>query len=199
MEDDLLPAPIAWGAQPLNVVFFAETSLDDIDEATIDILDSCDLVVGLGHVSLQRLVEHMPANKPALCVLGPNDPAQPPAPFRRLHANGVNFHDWRIAGFGGAPRRSRAEGFYVSEPEALGLLSDLPACDVLLSYAPPPGLETMRFAPQATFPPLGAYITDKPPIYHFYAHPRENVAESLDEALVVGVHGMLYPPALVFH
>lgn len=192
-------APDEFGAPPLNVVFFAYKDMSELTLEEIDICQNADLIVSLGGHDLELLAKELPDNKPAVAILGPEDNDDVPQIFRMLHAEGIKLSDWRVAGFSGAVRMSSGkDGFYVSDKEAKTLLDSFPACDLLLSHHPPFGLESSRDAPHLSFKALTKYIQEKPPIYAFYAHPTKNVTEIVGDVLVVGVHGMLYPPPLIF-
>lgn len=184
---------------PLNIVCFAHNNLQTISQQTQAECLSADLIIALGDVNLDALAEILPDNKPALAVLGPNDPREVPLPFRALHASGFAFRGWRIAGFSGAPKvRQETPGIYVSEAEAQTLFASLPPCDLLVTHAPPAGLYESGLGPDQGFEALRRYMEEKPPIYHFYAHPQGEAAEEVGESLSVGVYHYLKPPPLHF-
>src|SRR4051812_10659627 len=88
-----------FGAPPLEVVVFASAESDLEDPELASSIATCDLVLAVGNVDLDRIALAIGPGKPALCVLGDRDPQrQPPAPFRALHGNGVEFNGWRIGG-----------------------------------------------------------------------------------------------------
>lgn len=186
------------GPPDLKIAIFAETGFGEIDEGVSDMIEDADLVVSLGHVDLPSLARIIPSGKPSLCVYGPDDRStQPPPPFRWLHGNGVTFKDWRIAGFSGAPRVSAAPGFYVSEDEARAIISRMPACDILLSYAPPTGLKDSPPGSKP-FTALEDYIVRQMPFYSLFARSDNVSAEDLDATLVVGLNDWIMPPPFVY-
>lgn len=187
--------------RPLTLALFSYLEeLTDTERVAQDCARA-DLVVSLGAVNLEQLVRAMPQGKPALCVLGPRDRPEVPPPFRVLHGNGFTFRGWRIAGLSGALLRGRgAAGNYVSELDASTLLEALPPCDILLTHAPPSGIDA--FERSGIHHTLGLvsiveYLEIKRPLYHFFAHPyAEDVEEYSDDTLSVGVHGQLLTPPL---
>lgn len=185
---------------PLNLALF---SFYDVPVLQPDIADRCaaaDLVVALGGVNLESLAQAIPPEKPALAVLGPRDPREVPRPFRPLHANGFSFRGWKIAGFSGAPRGPRVvPGNFITEEEAEALLGSLPACDIFLSHAPPSTLlRESGIRPEQGFIAIDNYLRQKPPIYHFYAHPESEQGEDLGPSFSVGVCGSMFSPALIY-
>jgi Icc-related predicted phosphoesterase len=183
---------------PLNIAFFAYLRAQEITTRAQDACLDADIVISLGEVDLDALAEVVPAGKPALAVLGPNDSRQVPPTFKVLHGSGFQFKEWRVAGFSGAPRRGRSEGLYYSENESRSLLEALPACDLFLTHAPPAGLAKSGGTGERGFESVSAYVASKPPIYHFYAHPELNTTEDNEETLFAGVNGLLFPPPLEF-
>jgi hypothetical protein len=185
---------------PLNAVFFSYYDLTTIQPEIIDRCSAADIIIALGGVNLDLLAASIPPGKPALAVLGPKDSREVPQPFRPLHANGFSFRGWKIAGFSGAPRGNRVvPGNYIGDDEAEVLLSGLPACDILLTHAPPAtSLRESEIRPDQGFTALDVYLRDKPPIYHFYAHPEGEQYEDLGTTMSIGVSGSLVPPALVY-
>lgn len=184
-----------YGAEPLEIVCFASVEVDLEDIELESAVSSADLVVALGNVDLDRLAALLAPDKPALCVRGPQDPDRlPPAPFRVLHGNGVVFNGWRIAGLsGGSAQAAIPTPGTISDQEAASSLGALPDCDLLLSHAPPAGQATPHGLKALT-----RYLTDKPPIYHFYAAESDHQVFHMGETLIVGVHGALIPPALIY-
>lgn len=190
-------------AQPRPLVMALFSHLDplpDRDEYT-QACAQADLVVSLGGVDLAQLAQLLPQGKPALCVLGPRDPRDVPAPFRVLHGNGFSFRGWRIAGLSGALLPSQgAQGNYVSELDASTLLEALPPCDILLTHAPPSGIDA--FERSGIHHSMGLvsiveYLEIKRPLYHFFAHPYiEDAEEYSDDTLSVGVYEHLLTPPL---
>jgi hypothetical protein len=184
---------------PLNLVVFSNNDLAFVDPEIQAACLGADMVVSLGGVNLHALAEILPQGKPALAVLGPRDSREVPLPFQALHASGFTFRGWRIAGFSGSPRwRRESQGIYISEPEAEALLGQLPPCDLLLTHAPPTQLTEAGLRPELGFPALDRYLLEKPPIYHFYAHPTDEAAEEFGQSLSVGVCGYLKPPTLYY-
>lgn len=186
-----------FGAPPLEVVVFASAESDLEDPELSSSIATCDLVLALGNVDLDRLALAIGPDKPALCVLGGQDPQrQPPAPFRALHGNGVEFNGWRIAGLSGSPTDVAAPadtGARISEGDAGALMGALPACDILITHAPPAGEAT-----PAGLRAVADYLLREPPIFHFYAAQADHQAFTLDPTLIVGVYGVLVPPTLVY-
>lgn len=185
---------------PLRISFFAYYNPPIIPEEVVEDCRRSDLVVSLGGSDLEALAAALSPETPALAVLGPKDQREVPAPFRPLHANGFTFRDWRIAGFSTAPQLRRATpGNYTSEGEADALLGGLAPCDILLTHAPPATrLKESKVRPELGFRALDIYLQEKIPIYHFYAHPEETVAEDIGETLVVGVCGYFKSPEIIF-
>jgi hypothetical protein len=189
----------AYAAAPnLNVVFFSDADITTLGDDAASACNDADLVVSLGNVDLERLGSLLPPNKPALCVLGGRDPErQPPAPFRVLHAGGVNFKDWRVAGLSGGKSSGVGNGFHIDEEEATSLLEKLPACDLFISNLPPAGLGRMSQGSEPGLHAITAYLQEKPPIYHFYGRQgASTVDDIINDIWIVGVNGMLYPEAL---
>ena len=124
--------------------------------------------------------------------MGPGDKPAPP-PFKALHGTGVLFRShWRIAGLSGAPKLGPgAEGLYLTESDSEAILMPLPAADIFLSYSPSSDLEFSNINTHQGFDTLGKYLSARPPIYHFYAHPNESIAEDRGEYLAIGVCGKL--------
>jgi hypothetical protein len=196
----VVPMNAAYAKAPsLDVAFFAETDLLGREEEAQEACQHCDLVISLGNVDLVRLARLMPSDRAALCVLGEDDAeAQPPAPFRPLHGGGVTFRDWRIGGLSGALRQGPGLGFYIDEGEALGFLTGLPSCDLLISYLPPASVDARRGL-QA----LDDFLLAKEPIYHFHAQHEQGDSDCLRgdpdrPTWVVGVNGFLHPQPLQF-
>jgi len=189
----------AYAAAPnLNVVFFADTDLRGLTELAQSACADADLVVSLGNVNLEELSVLIPPKKPALCVLGDKDPErQPPAPFKVLHAGGVNFKDWRVAGLSGGKRLGTGNGFYIDEEEAKALLDKLPACDLFISHLPPAGLGRTWHGSEPGLHAITSYLQEKNPIYHFYARKDDETVDDIISGMwIVGVNGMLYPESL---
>lgn len=197
-----MTSQFAYAAAPsLNIAFFAHTTLTGVEDEVRSVCEDADLVVGLGNVDLNRLAALLPANKPALCVLGGRDAErQPPAPFRVLHGSGVTFKDWRVAGICGGIRQGPGAGFFTDEAEADALLSKMPSCDLFLTHVPPAGLPHGDRGLDA----ITRYVAAHEPIYHFYAHDGNDHVDDIvgieDVGLTwtVGVSGMLYPDTLQF-
>jgi Icc-related predicted phosphoesterase len=185
---------------PLHISFFAYYNPPIIPDEVIEDCRRNDLVVALGGCDLDLLAESLPKETPALAVLGPKDKREVPAPFKPLHANGFTFRDWRIAGFSTAPQlRKATPGNYTSEEEADQLLASLAPCDILLTHAPPATrLKESNVRTELGFRALDIYLQEKVPIYHFYAHPEETIAEDIGDTLVVGVCGYFNSPEIVF-
>lgn len=201
-------------APPLNLVCFASRDVELFDDELDQALSGADLVVALGNVNLERIANILDPRQPALAVLGPEDPQKPPPPpFRALHGNGVTFRHWRICGVSGGPRTAQSgeDAFTLAERDAAALIGGLPACDILLTYAPAAGIAAAGDHVAAgeedgvqvpEFPPgfaaLDAYLEENPPAYHFYAHPHTHVMTSYELTDAIGVCGVLAPPTLLY-
>lgn len=205
IEAQVKPTPnmlqdIVEGPPDLNLAVFAETGSQKFGAEVIDIIEGTDLIISLGHVNLLSLAQFIPERKPALCVYGPQDrPGKPPKPFRWLHGNGVTFKEWRIAGFSGALRVSPTPGFYISPDEAQAIVTRMPASDILLSYAPPTGIENPPPLVQP-FEALEQYVQRQMPLYQLYARSDESTVDEMDgsDTLIAGIHDFLVPPPLVY-
>jgi hypothetical protein len=170
------------------------------DQNLITGCQGSDLVVSLGGVDLEILSQALPPGKPALAVIGPKDPLIPDSiqNIKGLHASGFNFRNWLIAGISGGPRLSSAKGFYLPENEAESLLKNLPACNIFFSHAFPQGLRESQTVPEHSMEALDRYLIEKPPIYYFYANPKQTVVEEYGDVLAIGVNGIFETPALEF-
>jgi len=169
------------------------------DPVLIDGCSRADLVVCLGGVDLRTVAAAVPERKPVLCVYGPKDQRTLPSKtFKVLHGSGFSFKDWKIAGLSGGLRIAPGAGFYLSEEEAGTLLGNLPAADLFFSHAYPKGLQASNVMDVYGMDALNRYLDQRPPIYHFYAHPEETVLEERQGYLSIGVNGTFLTPPLEF-
>lgn len=186
---------------PLQVVCFSTRDVDLSDEELLEAVNAADLVLGLGDVDLDRIAAVIDSKKPALCVLGDHDPRRaPPAPFTPLHGSGVIFKGWRIVGLsGGILGHSEGRGFSLDEDEAASALAQVPACDLLISHAPPVGLELdYALAPAAGLYALNEYVQAVQPLVHLHANEIGHTTTLLGSTLVLGVEGALVVPPFDF-
>lgn len=153
-----------------------------------------DLVVSLGGVDLFQVAQALPAGKPALCVLGPDDERQVPPQFRLLHRSGFSFRGWDLAGLSGAHRLGKGPGLYLTDDDSQALLGNFTQCSIFFTHAHPRGLSSSGTDPRFGMPALDTYLQTRPPIYHFYAHPRETTVEEYGGCLSIGVNGIFRPP-----
>jgi hypothetical protein len=182
---------------PLRIVCFGARDIE-FHPDLLEALAFADLIVALGDVQLERIAELIGEEKAALCVLGDQDPRRPPpAPFTPLHGSGVIFQGWRIVGLsGGVNSNAVGPGFTLSEEEALGVLTAAPPCDILISHAPPAGLER-EIGSEPALAALTEYLREYRPAYHLHANSLGESSAILDDwTLVVGVDGALVVPEL---
>jgi len=194
---------------PLKLLLVANyPDLDPSNHQLHQAMRRCSLVVSLGGVNLNLLSEAIVAagiNRQVggIVVLGPGDGEDIPGNLIRLHGQGRNIGDWRIAGLSGAKlpaRQQRQRGFYVPEGEARNHLEALGESDIFLSHAHPVGLRASGLASQLGLEPLDEYLIRRRPIYYFYAHPEQTVAESFNQenTLAIGVNRYYETPLLEY-
>jgi len=141
---------------------------------------------GLGEVELPKLGVRGNHDAPdALSALGVDD----------LHLAAAELGGLRFAGFGGSPRYSRHGGNEWTEEEAAELLERLPAADVLLTHAPPAGVndepDDRAHCGSAV---LRAWVERNEPAWLLHGHTLPNPAAAvrrLGSTRVVHVRGAL--------
>lgn len=186
---------------PINVSFMANLPYLKVDEPELQgAFEHADVIISLGGVDLGVLSQALPEGKPALAVIGPKDyfNANEFPNIKGLHATGVSFRKWLIAGLSGAPQLSAAKGFYLPEDEADSLLHSLPQANIFLSYAFPEGLRQSQTNPEHAMVAIDKYLYSKPPIYFFYAHPEVTIVEEFGDVLATGINGFFHAPPLEF-
>jgi Icc-related predicted phosphoesterase len=139
---------------------------------------------GLAELELPKLGVRGNHDAPdALQALGVED-----LQLRRAETAGSSF-----SGFGGCPRYSRVGGNEWTEEEAEQMLSELPAADVLLTHAPPAGVNDEPDDPvHRGSPALRAWVEREQPRWLLHGHTLPSPARRvhrLGETRVVHVRG----------
>ena len=166
-----VPELVAAGRPDLVVL------LGDLEPAWVD---------GLAGLDVPRLGVHGNHDDPgSLAALGAED-----VHLRRVDVDGVSF-----SGLSGSPRYSREGRFEWTQAEAAKLLGRLPAADVLLTHAPPEGVNDEPGDPVHTgWTALRAWVEEHRPAWLLHGHtgvplPPARPVHRLGPTRVVHVRG----------
>jgi Icc-related predicted phosphoesterase len=149
--------------------------LGDLEPAWIDGLDAVDL---------PKLGVHGNHDAPeALSAVGAED-----IHLRRVEQGGLTF-----AGFAGSPRYSRDGRYEWTEDEATDLIARLPGADVLLTHAPPAGVnDEPDDRAHRGWAALGPWVARERPAWllHGHTNPRpDRLVRHVGDTRVAYVRG----------
>lgn len=181
--------------ETINLLFVANIpDLRPWQQQIADQARRCDLLVSLGGVDLQQLAPLIPADKPSIAVLAPDDPSTVPEPFNAIHGSGFSVRGWKLAGISGGWGEESAQGLYLDDQISRTMLQGLAPCDLFLSYAPPVLINDPL---PGALPAIDEYLASKYPLAAFYAHPQKTIVEPYRQqwdTLLIGVKGLYFLP-----
>jgi Icc-related predicted phosphoesterase len=156
----------------MRVLAFADQP-PPADAAELVASNRPDVVVTLGDLERDWIASLASADVPKLGVRGNHDAEDELTALgiREVHMECVEVAGWSFAGFGGAVRRQAPGAHHYSQEEARRLVRGLPRADVLLSHAPPSGLNDEPDDPaHVGFEALREWVERHRPRYVLHGH-----------------------------
>jgi Icc-related predicted phosphoesterase len=126
-----------------------------------------------------------------LAVKGNHDPAGPfPPPIIDVHLRVVTLtNGFRVGGFNGCCRYKPRGHFLYDQDEAVRLLRQLPAVDLLVAHNSPLGVHEIDDDVHQGFLALSEYIQRHSPQLLVHGHQHVARETTIDRTRVVGVFG----------
>jgi Icc-related predicted phosphoesterase len=112
--------------------------------------------------------------------------------FKNLHLQVSNLGQFSIGGFEGSHRYKESGPHQYKHQESVNLIKNLPSVDILLTHAPPMGVndDWSEISHQGLLGTL-EYIKDNPVklLFHGHTYPKDNHISKIGNTVVIYTHG----------
>lgn len=155
-----------------------------------DIPTSADLLISLGDFSERELLgmSKSLANPPTLAIKGNHDPGYAfLPPIRDMHLITFAFNGLTFGGLQGCWAYKVGKYCYMQE-EAIEMLQQLPAVDVLITHNSPAGIHERDNAVHQGFTAINEYISKYRPKFVLHGHQHMDRETKLGSTRIIGIY-----------
>ena len=159
---------------------------------TENILYKIDFVLSCGDVEFTILEEvYEQFKKPVFAVKGNHDTTKPfPAFVHDLHLQFVQYRNWLIGGFQGAPAYKGPGAYEWDDLAAAEKLSKFPYVDIFVCHAPILKLTDKEDYAHTGSEAIRRYIEANQPKYVYHGHVHAEMGAMVGQTAVVSVCGV---------
>lgn len=133
-----------------------------------------DIICTLGDLGMHELrALEAVTNIPKLGVYGNHDSGlyMESLGIQNMHLQTFEYNGWKFGGFEGSVKYKDADAPMYTQTESIEMLKDFPRVDILLTHAPPFGINDEPDDPtHAGFKGLLQYVEEKNPGYLLHGH-----------------------------